>query len=57
MWYRQAAEQGNAYAQNNLGVCYYNGEGVEQSYDEAVRWYEKSALQNNVTAMRNLAGC
>src|ERR1035438_8547727 len=28
-WYRKAAEQGNADAQNNLGACYYAGEGVD----------------------------
>jgi len=27
-WYRLAAEQGHAKAQYNLGVMYYNGEGV-----------------------------
>ena len=27
-WYRLAAEQGNAFAQSNLGVMYANGEGV-----------------------------
>ena len=26
--YFQAAEQGDAEAQNNLGVCYENGQGV-----------------------------
>ena len=29
-WYTLAAEQGNAYAQNNLGTMYYQGEGVPQ---------------------------
>ena len=27
-WYRKAAEQNYAEAQYNLGVCYYNGQGV-----------------------------
>ena len=27
-WYRKAADQGNAYAQYNVGVVYYKGEGV-----------------------------
>ena len=30
-WYRQAAEQGSAAAQCNLGSCYLHGRGVEQS--------------------------
>jgi TPR repeat protein len=29
-WYTLVAEQGNAYAQNNLGTMYYQGEGVPQ---------------------------
>ena len=27
-WFRQAAEQNHAGAQNNLGVCYAEGQGV-----------------------------
>ena len=46
-WYRKAAEQGNAYAQFNLGNAYYNGNGVEQDYAEAVKWYQKAAEQEN----------
>jgi len=38
-WYRLAVDQGNAGAQNNLGVMYKNGEGVLQDYAEAVRLY------------------
>ena len=38
-WYRLSAEQGNAYAQYNLGVMYSNGKGVLQDYAEAVKWY------------------
>ena len=30
-------------AQRELGDCYYNGEGVDQDYEEAVKWYEKAA--------------
>lgn len=29
-WYRKAAEQGYAYAQNSLGRCYENGKGVKE---------------------------
>ena len=32
----QAAEQGNAQAQFNLGVMYYDGQGVRQDYVQAV---------------------
>ena len=36
------AEQGNAKAQNSLGVMYSNGEGVPQNYKEAMKWLFKS---------------
>lgn len=56
-WYRKAAEQGLAVAQNDLGVCYENGEGVPQDYAEAVKWYRKAAEQGNVEAQSNLGNC
>lgn len=56
-YYRKAAEQGNADAQYNLGVCYDNGEGVTQSYEEAVKWYRLAAEQGNAMAQYNLGGC
>ena len=37
-WYRLAAEQGYAWAQNKLGVRYADGEGVTQDHAEAVKW-------------------
>ena len=48
------ADQGNADAQVNLGVLYANGEGVPQSYDEALKWYHKAAEQSDVYALNNL---
>ena len=56
-WYRKAAEQGDAYAQNNLGVCYKNGQGVTQDYYEAVKWYRKAAEQGHARAQFNLGVC
>ncbi len=44
-WYRRTANQGNATAQNNLGVQYYTGLGVMESDFEAVHWYRKAAKQ------------
>lgn len=35
-------------AQNRLGDVYRFGEGVEQSYEEAVKWYQKAAEQWSV---------
>lgn len=49
------AEQGNAVAQSHLGYLYYTGEGVPQSFEEAVKWYLKAAVQGNRDAQYNLA--
>ena len=56
-WYRKAAEQGDATAQYNLGVCYEKGRGVPQDYSEAVKWYRKAAEQGDATAQYNLGVC
>ena len=56
-WYRKAAEQGHAGAQNNLGVCYENGYGVTKDYYEAVKWYRKAAEQGLADAQCNLGLC
>ena len=48
------AEEGNADAQNNLGVMHEEGLGVVQDYAEAVRWHQLAADQGNVYAQSNL---
>ena len=53
----QLAEAGDAAAQFEAGKAYYNGEGAEQDYEEAVKWYRKAAEQGNATAQRNLGIC
>ncbi len=50
----QLAEQGNADAQFNLGLMYYDGQGVRQDYAEAVKWYRQAAEQGYVKAQYNL---
>ncbi len=52
--YRKAAEQGHALAQNNLGLMYDMGQGVEQDYKEAFRWYSMAAKQEYPLAQYNL---
>ena len=54
---RAQAEQGDATAQYNLGVCYANGKGVEKDAEEAVKWYHKAAEQGNARAQYNLGVC
>jgi uncharacterized protein len=42
-WYRKAADQRDARAQNNLGLAYANGRGVSQDYIEAYKWFNGAA--------------
>jgi UDP-3-O-acyl-N-acetylglucosamine deacetylase len=44
-------------AQNNLGVRYNNGEGVEQDYERAMEYYELAADQGHAKAQNNLGSC
>lgn len=53
--FRKAAGQGNAKAQSHLGYMYYVGEGVPQSFEEAVNWYGKAAVQGDRDAQYNYA--
>jgi len=45
IWYRKAAEKGNAIAQNNLGTLYFSGLGVPKDDTQAAVWYRKAADQ------------
>ena len=42
-WYKRAAEGGQPDAENELGVRYQDGDGVEQSYVQAAYWFRKAA--------------
>ncbi|MDD4887874.1 MAG: tetratricopeptide repeat protein, partial [Thiomonas sp.] len=53
-WFRKAADQGDARAQCNLGLRYYNGQGVPQDYAQAASWYRKAADQGYARAQYNL---
>jgi TPR repeat protein len=58
-WYRRAAEQGHAAAQNNLAHLYLNGEGVARDPREAQKWFERATRQANPspgTPNRNASG-
>ena len=52
--YIKLARHGDANAQNELGKCYYNGEGVAQNYKKAARWYKKASKNGNIEAMINI---
>ncbi|MBR6436885.1 MAG: sel1 repeat family protein, partial [Thermoguttaceae bacterium] len=49
-WFRKAAEQGNAQAQYNLGICYTKGCGVTQDKAEGLKWLRKAADQGDEDA-------
>lgn len=49
------AQQGNAKAQFNLGVMYYDGQGVPQYYFQAVKWFRLAAAQGHANA-QNILG-
>ena len=53
-WYRLAAGQGHAIAQNNLGGMYAYGRGVPKNDAEAVKWYRLAADQGFARAQHNL---
>ena len=54
---RALAEAGDAEAQNNLGLMYFNGRGVAQDDAEAVAWYRffgppsRASLTRSTTSM------
>ena len=54
---KKAAEQGDADAQCNLGLCYAKGDGVERNPTEAIKWWRKAAEQKNVKSQCNLGLC
>ncbi len=53
--FQKLAEQGDASAQNILGVMYANGRGVPKDEQQAVVWYSKAAEQGLAGAQYNLA--
>jgi TPR repeat protein len=46
--------QGDAHAQYNLGNMYREGQGVNQSYERAIEYYEAAANQGAADAQNNL---
>jgi hypothetical protein len=54
-WYIKEAGIGNIQAQNNLGVMYRRGKGVDKDPKEAFKWFEKAAARGSTKGMMNLA--
>jgi len=58
VWYAKAAELGDAFAQKEMGDCYFFGKGgMPQDFRMAVEWWEKSAEGGNYGAQFNLGSC
>lgn len=45
--YRNAVEQGNAFAMNKLGDCYLKGIGADKNDSMATQWYRKASESND----------
>ena len=56
-YYRKAAQLGSAKAMYNIGVCYYNGDGVEQDAGTAAKWYERAAEEGDGDGIFAIAYC
>jgi TPR repeat protein len=50
LWFRKAADQGNANAQLNLGTMYLTGRGVPKDDAMALSWFRKAAEQGIASA-------
>jgi TPR repeat protein len=49
-WYLKAAEQGDAFAQYQLGLLYEEGNGVPQSHANAYFWLDLAAAGKPIDA-------
>ena len=54
---KKRAAAGDAEAQFNLGANNWGGLGVEQNYEEAVKWWRLAAEQGDADAQLNLGVC
>ena len=54
---QKAADMGDAEGQAMLGVCYFDGAGVEQNYETAVNYFRLAADQDNARGQNGLGTC
>jgi hypothetical protein len=55
-WFRRAAEQGEAAAQQNLGVMYANGDGVPRDFVTAHQWLSLATVSLEGTSQATATG-
>ena len=53
-WCRKAAEGGNFWSMNKLGLMYEFGEGTEKDLEEAFKWYKASAEKGDSAGQYHL---
>lgn len=53
-YFTKAKELGNIAAINSLGLCYYNGLGVEKNIDKALKLFQEASFKNYAYAYNNL---
>ena len=53
----RSATDGNAEAQNIVGGWFYEGKHVTRDYEQAFRWWSKSAKSGNAKAIGNVGLC
>ena len=53
-YFRQSAEMGNADGQTWLASCFLFGIGAKEDREEARKWLEKAAAQQNENAVKLL---
>lgn len=51
------ARQGDASAQDAMGMRYYTGKGIQRNYETAVSWFRMAAEQGVAHAMTHLSIC
>jgi TPR repeat protein len=54
-WFKRAADMGYADAEYDLGIMYFNGRGVDQSFEAAAHLLRQSARQGQPNAQFRLA--
>lgn len=57
LYYEKAANKGNKYSMNSLGICYEEGKGTARNVKLAAMWYEKAYINGNPDGAYNLAEC
>ena len=56
-YFQRASDQGNAEAQNYMGMCCQNGLGTEKDEQSAKKYFQLAASQGNEKAQYNLGYC